>query len=223
MHTAHNAAYAVIDTELNTCIDSDDALAPGAVEAIVNQWNVVREKGYAGLIALDSDFSGQLIGSGFPADLAETTLTGYYAAGGTGDKKLIYRTDVIRSVPPYPEYPGEKYVALAYKYRLIDQMHTLSVLPRVVCLVDYQPDGHSRGMYREYLRSPRGFALWRKTCMQYPQSRKRLILDCIHYCSSSQIAKNPSFIRESPRKLLTVLCIPMGWLLTLWIRFKAVH
>ena len=31
MHTAHNAAYANIDTELNVCIDSDDALADGAV------------------------------------------------------------------------------------------------------------------------------------------------------------------------------------------------
>ena len=27
MHTAHNAAYANIHTELNTCIDSDDMLA----------------------------------------------------------------------------------------------------------------------------------------------------------------------------------------------------
>lgn len=32
MHTAHNAAYEVIDTELNVCIDSDDCLADGAVK-----------------------------------------------------------------------------------------------------------------------------------------------------------------------------------------------
>ena len=31
MHTAHNVAYANIHTELNTCIDSDDMLADGAV------------------------------------------------------------------------------------------------------------------------------------------------------------------------------------------------
>ena len=223
MHTAHNTAYEAIDTELNTCIDSDDALAPGAVEAIISHWNAVRNDGCAGIIALNSDFDGNLIGTGFPENCTDTTLSGYYAAGGSGDKKLIYRTDIIRSVPAYPEYPGEKYVALAYKYRLIDQTHTLSVLSRVVCLVDYQPDGHSAGMFREYLRSPRGFALWRKTCMAYPESRKRLILDCIHYCSSSLIAKNPAFLRESPRKLLTILCVPFGWLLTLWIRFKAAH
>ena len=32
MHTAHNTAYAAIDTELNVCIDSDDALAPALIQ-----------------------------------------------------------------------------------------------------------------------------------------------------------------------------------------------
>ena len=36
MHTAHNMAYANIHTELNTCIDSDDVLAVGAVEKILH-------------------------------------------------------------------------------------------------------------------------------------------------------------------------------------------
>lgn len=36
MHTAHNTAYELIDTELNVCIDSDDYLADGAIEKIVN-------------------------------------------------------------------------------------------------------------------------------------------------------------------------------------------
>ena len=180
MHTAHNTAYEIIDTELNTCIDSDDCIAPGAVEKILGKWEQVRDRGYAGIIALDSDMEGNIIGQGFPEGLTETTLMGYYAAGGSGDKKLIYRTDVINSYPPYPVFEGERYVALAYKYRLIDQDHKLAVLNEVVCNVDYQPDGHSTAMFREYVRSPKGFAFWRKTCMQYPESPKRLMVDCIH-------------------------------------------
>ena len=42
MHTAHNAAYEVIDTELNVCIDSDDCLAPGAVRKILAKWDSVQ-------------------------------------------------------------------------------------------------------------------------------------------------------------------------------------
>ena len=213
MHTAHNTAYENIDTELNTCIDSDDCLAPGAVEKILGKWEQVRDQGYAGIIALDSDMEGNIIGQGFPDGMTETTLMGYYAAGGSGDKKLIYRTDVINSYPPYPVFEGERYVALAYKYRLIDQDYKLAVLGEVVCNVDYQPDGHSTGMWKEYVRSPKGFAFWRKVCMQYPESKKRLVVDTVHYVAESLIAGEKHFIRESPRKMLTIVMLPFGWML----------
>ena len=221
MHTAHNVAYAHIRTELNTCIDSDDRMPPDAVELILDKWAQVRNQGYAGLIALDADFDGNVIGKGFPEGMEETTLSGYYAGGGSGDKKLVYRTDVIKSVPPYPVFEGEKYVALAYKYRMIDQQYKLAVLDRVICQVEYQQDGHSAGMWKEYLRSPKGFAAWRKVCMQYPESKKRLIVDCMHYVSSSLIAGNRQFIQESPRKAMTVLMVPVGIALTRYIRMKA--
>ena len=220
MHTAHNTAYENIDTELNTCIDSDDCLAPGAVEKILRKWESVRDCGYAGLIALDADMDGRIVGKGFPEGLTETTLTGYYAAGGSGDKKLIYRTDVINRYPPYPVFEGERYVALAYKYRLIDQAYKLAVLDEVVCNVDYQPDGHSTAMFREYVRSPRGFAFWRKVCMQYPESPKRLVVDAVHYVAESLIAGEKHFIRESPRRGLTAFVLPLGIILKRVIRRK---
>lgn len=221
MHTAHNTAYENIHTELNTCIDSDDRLASGAVRKIKAAWEQMRDRGYAGLIALDSDFEGQIIGKGFPDNLRETTLGGYYAQGGSGDKKLIYRTDIITSVPPYPVFEGEKYVGLVYKYTLIDQKYKLGVLDDIICEVEYQADGSSGTMWKQYLKNPKGFAFLRKTAMTYPVSTKRLVIDCIHYCSSSQIAKNHAYVRESPRKLLTVLCTPLGWILTAYIKKKA--
>lgn len=221
MHTAHNTAYENIHTELNICIDSDDRLAPSAISKIKVAWEKVRNKGYAGLIALDSDFEGNIIGKGFPDNLRETTLGGYYAQGGSGDKKLIYRTDIITSVPPYPVFEGEKYVGLVYKYTLIDQKYKLGVLNDVICEVEYQPDGSSGTMWKQYLKNPKGFAFLRKTAMQYPISRKRLITDCIHYCSSSQISRNQNYIKESPQKLLTILCTPLGLGLTVYIKTKA--
>lgn len=221
MHTAHNMAYEVVDTELNICIDSDDCLADGAVEKILDKWNLIKDQQYAGMIGLDADLNGKLIGKGFPEEMTETTLTGYYAAGGRGDKKLVYRTEVIKQYPPYPVFEGEKYVALAYKYRLIDQDFKLVVLHDILCNVEYQADGSSNTMWRQYLNNPKGFAFWRKICMQYPTSRKRLFIDCIHYCSSSIIAGNSHYILESPQKLLTAVCSPFGWLLTCLVKKKA--
>ena len=221
MHTAHNTAYENIDTELNVCIDSDDCLADNAVKKIIDKWNQVKNDGYAGIIGLDADFDGNIIGSGFSKNLQETTLMGYYANGGCGDKKLVYRTDVIKKYPAYPVFDNEKYVALGYKYRLIDQDYKLSVLNDVLCNVEYQADGSSNSMLKQYLKNPRGFAFWRKVCMKYPESKKRVFVDCIHYVSSSLLSKNFNFIKESPLKLKTFLAIPFGILLTLYIVLKA--
>ena len=52
---------------------------------------------------------------------------GYYNNGGFGDKKLIYRTDIIKNTPPYPVFENEKYVALAYKYHIIDEKYKLKI------------------------------------------------------------------------------------------------
>ena len=221
MHTAHNTAYANITTELNTCIDSDDCLTDDAVELILNKWAEVCDKGYAGIVGYDIDMNtGKVIGKDFSVGLAETTLSGYYEAGGSGDKKQVYRTDVINQYPEYPVFEGEKYVSLSYKYLLIDQDYKLAVLNAPLARVDYQEDGSSNSMLRQYLKNPKGFAFWRTIKMQYDKSWKRLIMDCIHYCSSSQIAGNKNYIMESPKKLLTILCSPGGALLTFYIKYK---
>ena len=44
MHTAHNAAYRLISTELNVCIDSDDSMPEDAVEKICSFWNSFEKK-----------------------------------------------------------------------------------------------------------------------------------------------------------------------------------
>ena len=181
MHAAHNTAYAHIETELNLCLDSDDRLAKDAVEQIEKRWAQIKSKNYAGLIGLDDDGNGKLIGTGFPPGLPETTLSGYYAGGGKGDKKLVYRTDIIRKYPPYPEFPNEKYVALAAKYRLIDRDYKLAVLSRVLCHVTYLEDGSSHTIWKQYAKNPRGFLYWRQLCLTYPAAATRTGLDSIHY------------------------------------------
>lgn len=213
MHGAHNTAYRNIDTELNVCIDSDDAMPEDAVEKIVEFWKSQKNKEmYAGMVGLDVDMnSGKLIGSAFDCDC--TTLQGFYESGGKGDKKLVYRTDVIKKYPEYPLFEGERYVGLAYKYMLIDQDYKLLTLNEPLVLVEYQQDGSSVNMYRQYWRNPRGFAFFRLTEMRCTRSLKRRFIVCAHYVSSCLISKNRKWLSESPEKLLTLLAAPLGFML----------
>ncbi len=220
MHGAHNTAYKNITTELNTCIDSDDWMPHDAVEKIINAWKEHSHEKYAGIIGLDQTADGKLIGTNFPENLKETTLQGFYEAGGQGDKKLVYRTDIIKQYPEYPLFKGERYVGLAYKYMLIDQDWKLITLNEPLVTVEYQLEGSSFSMYRQYWNNPKGFAFFRKTEMICTKSLKRQFIVCAHYVSSSIISKNWGFIKESPKKMMTIIATPLGLGLYLFIRRK---
>ncbi len=221
MHGAHNTAYRNIDTLLNVCIDSDDYMPDDAVERILTCWHGQQQDEHiAGIIGLDITADGIVIGTKFPQYMNKTTVCGFYEAGGKGDKKLVYRTDVITRYPEYPIFEGEKYVGLAYKYMLIDQDYEMITLNHPLVVVEYQPDGSSYNMYKQYWKNPRGFAFFRKTEMQTAKSLIRKLMVCTHYVSSSIISHNWHFVQESPKKLLTILCIPSGIALYYLIRFK---
>lgn len=222
MHTAHNTAYENIDTELNTCIDSDDYLADEAVEKILSFWNKYGSDKYAGIIGLDADFDNNVIGKGFPDGLTETTLDGYYKAGGSGDKKMVYRTEVMNKYPPYPEFEDEKFVALGYKYLLCDQDYKLLVLNEILVNVEYQTDGSTKNMFSQYRKNPKGFQFSRLERMKY-ETGISLFRVCIHYISCSMFSKDKRFLKKSPKKLATLLAIPFGILLNLLIRYKTIN
>ena len=223
MHGAHNTAYRNIDTILNVCIDSDDYMPNDAVESILDCWQEHNDERIAGIIGLDITTDGDLIGTKFPSDMKTTTVYGFYEKGGKGDKKMVYRTDVITRYPEYPLFEGEKYVGLGYKYMLIDQDYEMVTLNHPLVIVDYQAEGSSYSMYRQYWNNPYGFAFFRKAEMKIAKKLIRRLQICTHYVSSSIIGKNWRFVSESPEKLLTLLCIPSGFALYLliWAKVKS--
>ncbi|WP_062059382.1 glycosyltransferase family 2 protein [Aquimarina longa] len=221
MHGGHNAAYRLIETELNVCIDSDDFMPVDAVENIVSFWKKNGNNTYAGIIGLDADKNGDIIGTKIPEKIQETTVIDLYQKHKViGDKKLVYRTEVVKKYPPYPIFEGEKFVPLGYLYQMIDQDYKVLTLNKVLCIVEYMPDGSSLNMLKQYRRHPKGFAFSRLTEIKYATSFKELIKKTIHYISSSLLSKNWRFIKESPKKILTILMIPFGVLLYIYILLK---
>ena len=218
MHGAHNTAYKNIKTELNVCIDSDDYMPDDAVKKIISFWNKNKRSDLAGIMALDAYTDGKVIGDKFPNELKESTYFDIYNKYGLkGDKKLIYRSELTIQYP-YPIFEGEKYVSLAYKYAKLDSKYKLALMNEVVCNVEYMEDGSSLNMLKQYRRNPKGFAFIRIDNMKNPNaSLKFKFKECIHYVSSSFISKNKNYLRETPCKILTILAIPVGYVLYRYI------
>lgn len=211
MHTAHNVAYENINTELNTCIDSDDYMPEDAVDKILSFWSKYGNKKYAGMVGLDQNKDGTIIGTIF--DKKETTLSGFYARGGKGDKKLVYRTEVMKQYPRYPEFENEKLVPLSYKYILCDQDYKLLTLNEPLVVVEYLESGSSKNIYKQYINSPKGFAEYRKISMVYQQRLLKRFTECIHYVSSCKFYGEKHIIHHSPKKIMTIFAYIPGIIL----------
>lgn len=221
MHTAHNKAYEIIDTELNVCIDSDDCMPPSAIEHITKFWINNKSESVAGIVALDSDLEGNIIGTMLPSDIKEATTDELYERYGVcGDKKFIYRTDIINSVEPYPEFLGEKLVPLGYKYSLVADKYSMLLMNDVVCEVDYQSDGSSNTIYKQYLQSPRGFAVGKIVRMTRTNSVLKRWKYIVHYIAECRIAKDAEWLNNSPLKVQTILLYPLGIMLEKWIYYQ---
>ena len=110
LYTGYNTAYANTETELNVCIDSDDAMPDSAVEKILSLWNTKGSDRYCGLLGLDVDMdTRQPIGGRFPDGMTECFFPELYARGvHRGDTKQVMRTDLMKRVAPMVGFPGEK-------------------------------------------------------------------------------------------------------------------
>lgn len=218
MTGARNTAYEACTTELNTIIDSDDWLADGAVRKIIDLWRANRRDDLAGIIALDVNPKGAVIGTSLPEDIAETTvmeLFGKYKAHG--DKKLIYRSDISRKYP-YPEIPGENFFPPSYKFFLIDKKYRMLLLNKGICVVDYNDDSMSFDKIAQYRKCPKGFAIYYNLAQDvYPYLSKRL-KNGLMYIALSWLNGQKDIIKNSRRKKLTIFLYPIGLLLCHYIR-----
>lgn len=212
MHTGHNAAYKIIKTELNVCIDSDDFMPPGAVQQIIKQWNSVpNKKNIAGIIGLDADENGKIIGTKIPLHLHAGTLTDLYKKQGvTGDKKVVLQTEIVRQYPAYPEFENEKLVPLGILYLMIGQDFNFVYSNEVFCIVEYQQDGSSSSILKQYFQSPRGFAYARTVQKRFSDSLLEDLKNSMHIGISALVTKDYSLLRLDPKKWYNYLMFPLA-------------
>ena len=220
MHGAHNTAYKNIQTELNTCIDSDDWMPDDAVEKIVSFWKENGSERYAGIIGLDIDMNGKLISVPFPDSMKSTTLVDYEQTIGYGDTKMVLRTDVVNQYPPYPRFEGERYFSLGYLYLLIDQDYECLTLNEPLVVVDYQVDGSSMGMWRQYWNNPQGFAFLRKEHMRLYRRWNFRWRSSIHYAAHCFRMRKYGKLLETSMPVSSFFMIPFGFLLYMITKYK---
>ena len=223
LHTGYNTAYANIVTELCVCIDSDDWMPDDAVEKILNCWRLKGGPQYAGIMGLDYDTQGKPLGGFFPKDMEEAYFLDMYIKNiHRADSKEVMRTDLMKKVAPQVGYEGEKNFNPVYMLLQVCDDYPLLVLNENLCIVEYQQDDSmSRGIYRQYLNSPRSFAKLRLLEMKLKRNTfKNRFRSAVHYVSSCLIARDGKWLSQSSNKSLVLAAAPLGLALYLFILHK---
>mgnify|MGYP002735387300 FL=1 len=220
MHTGHNVAYKRIKTELNVCIDSDDYMPKDAVEKIVRFWNDLEDKqNYSGFVGLDVTEDGAIIGTKIPEDLKRGSYLNLYKSV-TGDKKFVLVTEEVNKYPLYPEYKNEKLVPLGILYIMMGEEKDFAFTNDVYCVVEYQEDGSTNSIFKQYRESPLGFAYARKIILKYDRSFASQFKTYLHLISSSIFAKDISLAFKNVNPVKSLLVLPFGLLFHGYILMK---
>lgn len=225
LHTAYNEAIAHIKTELCVCIDSDDFMPDDAVEKILSFWEKNGSDEYAGIVGLDCYLDETIVGDPLPDQKSINLidlLTGKYSIHN-GDRTNVVRTELYRKYAPMKVFEGEKNFNPHYMHLQISEKYDFLILNENLRYVEYQQDGMSNSILKQYKNSPNSFAEIRKLYLSFPDtSWKFRLRHAIHLVSSYRLAgKFKDVIKDSPRPIETILAIPFGILLSLYIKNKA--
>ncbi len=158
-HVAVNRGVEAAKGEFFLIVDSDDWLVPDALEKLKRHWDKAPEdvKPYlAGVIGLDQDPSGSIIGTPYPKDeLISDIVEIYYNLGVKGDKSGFYRIAVLKQFP-FPVFEGEKFLPESTVWNRIAEHYKCLFVNDIVAICDYQPDGLTHRGWVHAMNSPCG-------------------------------------------------------------------
>ena len=92
----------------------------------------------------------------------------------------------------------------------MDQKYRFYLFREPVMICEYLDDGITRNHRRLVRKNPRGFTAFKKQQMQLAPGFMFRVKACIGYDMGCIMSGNKNWLKESPCKLLSVLCYPAG-------------
>jgi glycosyltransferase involved in cell wall biosynthesis len=208
---AHNIGVELTNTELFTCVDSDDYLSVTAVEEIKKCWDYRDStKNIIGIIAFKGHSIGDTLTTLKNNSICSSTLRDAYRKHGLrGDTMLIFDTHVIKRYK-FPRFSGEKFVPEAFLYDQIDQDGEMLVYRKILYLCEYLEDGYSKHMAQLLFNNPKGYLAYIKQRLLFDKSINERVTDTIRYTAICLSNREDRFIKKSVYPILTILTLPLA-------------
>lgn len=213
-HGAHNTAIRLAAGYALYVADSDDWLAPDALECLKSEWERLPEReSFVGVFGLFAYPDGQIVGDRFPQDhLVSNAIELRYNLKVNGDKVGFNRTDVLREFP-FPDGMKKTYVCESLIWNRISQKYRSLFINRVIGIKEYQPGGITDNSALNDYRNPEaGFLHARElldggTRIPFVAKIKTMtrMLKCAFFAR-----RNPFVTRRWSQRLMMLGLIPLA-------------
>lgn len=141
-HRAHNVGVMQAQGELCVCLDSDDALAPMAVETAKLVWKGRKKTNAIGIFAKRGDFKEHKpICSSLPKNVYSSTMLDLQQKYNfSGDSVLFFSTELLQE-HLFREFPGECFLPEDSLYVVLDDYGEMILVDQVLYYCEYLKDG----------------------------------------------------------------------------------
>jgi glycosyltransferase involved in cell wall biosynthesis len=141
-HTAINPGVDLARGEFMVILDSDDWLAPNALERLIALWHKIPDQSrYSGVVGLCAHPDGRVIGDRFPQDVFDSNAVDLtHTHQVLGDKISLSRIDVMREFPfPFQDLRG--LVTEALVWNRIAQKYQERYVNEIFAYKEYLEEG----------------------------------------------------------------------------------
>lgn len=157
-HSAYNCGLENARGDWFLCVDADDYLHEDAVSHIADAVESLGDG--TGIVAYKQSVERTLLSSGFPQNVDRCRISDLTLRHGCrGEFSLVFPTAVAKQYR-FPIFPGEKFVGESVIYDRFDREHVVFLLPEVITVCEYQPDGYSSNFGKLMKQNPNGFCLY---------------------------------------------------------------
>ncbi len=190
-HVAHNKAVEMCNTELFTCVDSDDWLVDDAIETIIEKYNEEKDNNILGMFFRNIFPNGENIATPYPEGLKYVGIEDlYHKYFYHGDTMIVFKTNSIKNYA-FPVFENEKFVTERVFYNLLNDLRPMVLFENQIKICEYLSDGLTNNFETLIEENPYGITLdylfesyyginffYRtKSYMHYYENIKKLKLD----------------------------------------------
>ncbi|WP_394863098.1 glycosyltransferase family A protein, partial [Paraclostridium bifermentans] len=140
-HTAINVGVKNSNGELFFIVDSDDRIFSNTLNTINDVWKHINDDEIKGVVGLCVDNKGEVVGSKLPEKINKTYFSDLYIKHGvTGDKAVVYLTDIMKEYP-FPEEDNVKFVMEEVVWANISKKYKVLCMNEPMMIREYLEGG----------------------------------------------------------------------------------